>query len=1182
MPRAAAQATPYTPPVTIPVTREVFFDECVTWNANNENGANTNWSFDAYGNAPSFKHHWDSSNPENDWLFLPDLQLEAAKYKLTYSYKCDGSSYRHSFNFTIGQGKNVEAQTKTLSEHIEAQNSSYVDNEVAFQIDAAGVYNLAIWAHSPKDQYYFYVKDIHIEKIDPNAPVGPAFGEITTDGLDVHGSLTLPSATVNDVTLPAATTVNVTLTASGIETPLTLTGAPGEVKTFDFTFPASGTYDIEAVAIYTDAEGSHTSQPATTTIEVTRKKPEVLELGYIIMPLPDEKDWMEIVDANDDHNTFYYTTSRSPYNHGSDGLYAYEPSETMAADDWLITPVWSGTPNEGIRLTYRVSTSMTGNHDYDVCVGYSNDINDLKNNVVFSETGLNTANYAELREVFVGVEANKPFYVAFHQKSPIEENLSASMYLGIMEVKCEETDGRRPAAATIGEITQNLATAGLSFDVTLPAKTIIGNNITAETVYASYTLNGVEKGILSGAPGETLNLSLNELPLGPASFTFTTYILDGETKIGDRVAHATAEVNVSDEYEFKAPFDFVISNHTVFNLFTVIDRYRKESKIYDETTESIIDVMEVVEEPDFKTWTFKDEGSSGCAQYSFHSKNAAEDWLISPAITIEDADEYYDLFTTFQASNARYVEKGELYWGTAPTPEAMTNLMGSFTSTDGDKHTIGGMVRFPQSGKIYIGVRACSDKDKYSLYCYDISLKEHTPTADAPAAASDIMADGKTTGENIAEVSFKFPTLQLGPATEDINGDDVIDDADIPALAEGASLVAVVTSADEKKTVTGTPGQEASLTIAAPAGESTITIQVIQKADETVEGSMDNPGAKTPVTVFCGVHQPAAPLAGEPVLDEDNLGFKLSWEAVTECANEGETHINAEGMKYRVYSVDYATDEKTLLSETDQTTADVRLADDDQEPGIRIYAVTAFNGLESASAEAIVIAGRPETLPMADDFAEGYAKGLFLVYGMGDYKDPAAEATASESASALFLDPDQDLYVELPKFSADGVTEGYVEFVFHSDAATAPALLTLQANGDAEPTELGTLAADETTGWKVGRFELPASILGKKAVSLKATLSIAADKRFVLDSYKVTNYKYVGLDNVEALDGSSARGLDGAILLQGFAGHQVVVAATDGRVVATLDARESTEILPAAPGLYVVSAPGFAVKVVVK
>ena len=78
----------------------------------------------------------------------------------------------------------------------------------------------------------------------------------------------------------------------------------------------------------------------------------------------------------------------------------------------------------------------------------------------------------------------------------------------------------------------------------------------------------------------------------------------------------------------------------------------------------------------------------------------------------------------------------------------------------------------------------------------------------------------------MADVTFTMPATTVGAqGSEDINGDDVVDENDwvTSPLNPDLDLVAVVKSAVETKTVTGKPGQEVSVEIAAAEGVSEIT-----------------------------------------------------------------------------------------------------------------------------------------------------------------------------------------------------------------------------------------------------------------------------------------------------------------------------------------------------------------------
>ncbi|MDE7120336.1 MAG: choice-of-anchor J domain-containing protein, partial [Muribaculaceae bacterium] len=289
----------------------LFNNECATWNGNYDDGSDSRWSvYKPYGaTAYYFQYKYDSTRDADDWLFLPDLQLEAAKYKISYAYKCQGASYPETFYVTIGQGKTCTAQTTVVASHIDFSNIVDESNTAIIDVPSAGVWNLALHATSPANRYNFFVRDIHIEKVDNDAPAEPAFS-YTADGLDATVTVTFPDKTISDTAIPAATSITATVTVEGCDDTFTLTGTPGATQNFSVTFPDSGDYTVSGTVQYSDASGLHTSQPASSTITVRKKKPAFLEQGYTILPDIDQAEWMTYVDANDDHNTFYFESNR--------------------------------------------------------------------------------------------------------------------------------------------------------------------------------------------------------------------------------------------------------------------------------------------------------------------------------------------------------------------------------------------------------------------------------------------------------------------------------------------------------------------------------------------------------------------------------------------------------------------------------------------------------------------------------------------------------------------------------------------------------------------------------------------------------------------------------------------------------------------------------------------------------
>ena len=1204
-PAASAQATPYIPPVNLNdvaikaeqgsygYTTYSFSDGCATWNASDPAGANTKWSASTESGMNVFQWSYQTAYSQtNDWLFLPDMQLEAAQYDISFVCWRYSRGYVEKFNMTLGKGKNVDAHTGAGKTDVCAMviDSSDTEDKNEFTqpraftyrvtVPEGGIYNIGLQAVSDRNTYYFYIGGLTITKVDAASPAAATISA-TALGLDATVTVTFPTTDVSGNPIPAGTEMTAALSADGTDQTATLTGTPGSSASATLSFPKSGTHRATCVVSYTDADGLHTSEAGVSDeFTVQKLRPDIIPDGYTFTPDVDDSGWVTCTDANNDGKTFYFNPKGSG-NHipmslnpaDDEGLWVYEYPSAGDADEWLIFPAWEGSPTGAVKITYGLATYYSAPADYDLCVATSPDIETLNANVVFSETGVETSHYAASRELFAAVEPGTPYYIGIHLKTPQQPAQNAYWYAGFFRVHSESTDGTIPAQATLGEITKDLAHAGLSLTLTLPTKDVSGNDLPAENIFADIYMTGRdEPETVTGLPGTVFDRTYQELEIGKEyEFKVLTYrLVDGE-KAGDRMTSGKATVEIDATYTFHAPVSFNFGNKTVFDLCTVIDSNE------DQIVFSNI--------------------AGDCAKIKWNTTMPMDDWIITKDIQVDNVDELYDIILTFRNSSYGNPERCELYWGTEPTVEAMTHKVFDEVLTSANMTTFRKAVKFDEPGAVYLGIHGCSEKDKYYLEVREAGILAHETTDSDPAVPAGLAADGKISGENVAVVTFTMPATTFGTlGSADLNGDGNIDDNDrvTSPLNPDLDLVAVVKSAVETKTVTGKPGQEMSVEIAAPEGTSEITV-FVQSPEYTYtpEGSEEEvtlpmgQGPKSTVSVFCGVHQPKAPVvSGQPVLADDNLGFTIAWEAVTECANEGETHLNPEGLVYRVYETVRGAEEPQLVAETAELNATVRLADDaDRTMAMHIYTVKAFNGLESEESDAFAaIFGQPESLPMEDNFADGYAQGMFLVYGMGDYVDPAtAGAPATESNVVLSLEPDQDLYVELPKFSTDGVDKGYVEFTFHADATTAPVTVTIEANGDAEPTVLGTLeAAEGDDGWKSVHFDYPAAMLGKKAVSVKCNTSIGAGQKFLLDSYIATNYEYVGLDNVSALAGASARGLEGAILLQGFAGHEVAVCTPDGRVVATVNADDDAVTVPAATGIYVVAADGFAAKVAVK
>ena len=130
---------------------------------------------------------------------------------------------------------------------------------------------------------------------------------------------------------------------------------------------------------------------------------------------------------------------------------------------------------------------------------------------------------------------------------------------------------------------------------------------------------------------------------------------------------------------------------------------------------------------DGTTWRYN--GMSGNVGYDWSMTNAADEWLITPAIVLEAGKTY--IFTLKARSfTASMPERLEVKMGTAATAEAMTvNVIAPTEVATGDLTEFSGSVKATADGNFYFGVHAISDADNMMLVVDDISIvwDEDTP-----------------------------------------------------------------------------------------------------------------------------------------------------------------------------------------------------------------------------------------------------------------------------------------------------------------------------------------------------------------------------------------------------------------------------------------------------------------------
>lgn len=120
---------------------------------------------------------------------------------------------------------------------------------------------------------------------------------------------------------------------------------------------------------------------------------------------------------------------------------------------------------------------------------------------------------------------------------------------------------------------------------------------------------------------------------------------------------------------------------------------------------------------DSYTWKFDDYfGIMGCS--TVNPDMAADDWLISPAITVEQG--MYML--TFEYRGSTDGDKLDVFYGNAPTAEAMDNMLLDLGTTSGNFVTYTKMFTVGSAGEIHLGFHAKSDAWSYQVAIRNVKL----------------------------------------------------------------------------------------------------------------------------------------------------------------------------------------------------------------------------------------------------------------------------------------------------------------------------------------------------------------------------------------------------------------------------------------------------------------------------
>lgn len=367
------------------------------------------------------------------------------------------------------------------------------------------------------------------------------------------------------------------------------------------------------------------------------------------------------------------------------------------------------------------------------------------------------------------------------------------------------------------------------------------------------------------------------------------------------------------------------------------------------------------------------EEVKGAACYYYDSQHAADDWLITPGINLKSGREYY---ISFDANAANiYPEKFEVYFGSAPTVEGMTqHIIAPTTVNKGEFESFMTQVSVDKPGVYYVGIHAISDRSQYILDIKNLKV-EAGILASAPAQVQDLTLTADPAGLNKATVSFVLPTQQN-------DGAPLTEITKVEVFRDGA-LNNTLTDVQ--------PGGQVSFTDAVPASGLYTYSVVVYNAN--------GDGAPAVKKVFVGYDAPTPPI--NPHVVDKFSSIDLVWE---QSLGQNGGLIKRSDMSYYIYAIDEEGNVGNRLATVTKGKLLYNIPMDTQsgEQHLLTYAMIAANsqGLSERVETKGFLVGKPLDYPFGEHFAGQSIENFWWVSGQGlGYDNQYAGFTLAKSAA---------------------------------------------------------------------------------------------------------------------------------------------------------------------------------------
>lgn len=348
---------------------------------------------------------------------------------------------------------------------------------------------------------------------------------------------------------------------------------------------------------------------------------------------------------------------------------------------------------------------------------------------------------------------------------------------------------------------------------------------------------------------------------------------------------------------------------------------------------------------DQSTWIFYTDGSGqSSACYVYNSQNEADDWLVTPAITLQ-AGVHYRVSFHAKANSDYYKENLEVKAAMNASASSLsegTEIMPN-TQLGSENRQMVYTFTPTKNGDYYIGFHAVSPADANRLFLYDVSVT--VGAADnAPSPISNLTVTPDATGELAAKIQFTTPSTKVDGTA--------INTLDSVVISRNGTRIA-------------------TLTDVAPNSKRTYDDNdVTQNGDNTYSLTAYAGGLGSnavTATEYIGVVPPTRPASF--TITDNTTSIATKWNKVTTPATEG--RFNPERLNYEIFGFD-SNNQPTqeIVTVNGDTTFTMNTPTNEGDQHMLQYAIRAANqaGASDFTYSNAIITGAPYALPYRESF----------------------------------------------------------------------------------------------------------------------------------------------------------------------------------------------------------------------